>query len=83
VRIELDADKVVSGVIAALIIQLGKDAIPHIKRALITCMHGFVKVVSRPVAWFNERNELLGFPLTLRPRTEYAFLKKLWLLYVF
>jgi hypothetical protein len=75
VLIGIDTDKVVSGILANLLIQLGKDAIPVIKRTVIEFGRASLQVFSRSLSWFKERSVLtvLSLPGPFRCPIEVAF----------
>jgi hypothetical protein len=76
VQIQLDAEKIVSGIIAALIIQLVKDAVPSIKQLFARLGRGLWQAAINPLAWLNQGSSLILIHLSLRPQfSPHGFLK--------
>lgn len=68
-NIGLDGDKIVTEIIEKLLIELGKAAVPYMKRAVVAVLAATCRVFSRPLQWLRRQAEHLTSGLTYAPAT--------------
>ena len=66
-QIQLDAERIVSGIIAALIIQLGRDCIPYIKQFLGALGKGLLRAAVSPFTWVGQQSDLILMRFSFSP----------------